>query len=146
MSTPLAFHLLKNFVPGEFGEGAPYMHESTLLSADAFREMWGAPVSVSPHPAATARFLGPDAMSGHNVDKWGHCYAVDLFPSGMNDKREMARAVACAILAGATGIGLYTDTKPGYMIHIDTRPDRTPVNPRLWSRVDGAYGLIGDVL
>lgn len=146
MTAPLVFHLLKHFKPEEFGDSARFMHESTLLTLDAFREAWGAPVVVSPAPGGLARFKGPDAMSGHNVDRWGACYAVDVFPRGMNTKSDMARALACALTSGATGVGLYDDTNPSNMIHIDTRPDRTPNRPRLWSRSDGAYGLIGDVL
>lgn len=146
MTAPLAFHLLKHFKPSEFGDSVPYMHESTLLMVDAFREYWRAPVSVSPAEGGLARWLGPDAMSGHNVDRWGHCMAADLFPKGMDTAKDMVRAVACAISAGATGIGLYTDTSPGFMIHLDTRPDRTPYAPRLWSRIDGEYGPIGDAL
>ena len=146
MSTPLAFHLLKHFKPSEFGDSVPYMHESTLLTLDAFREYWGARVDVSPAKGGLARWLGPDAMSGHNVDRWTACRAADLFPIGMVTAEDMVRAVACAVSAGATGIGLYTDTRPGFMLHLDTRPDRTPAHPRLWSRVDGEYGPISKVL
>lgn len=146
MTSGLIYHMLRHFDRSEFGQSASVMAESTLLTLDAFREAWGAPVTVSPVNGALARYMGPEPMSGHNVDRWGACMAVDAFPSGMVTKSDMTRAVACAITAGATGIGLYTDTKPGYMIHIDTRPDRTPYKPRLWSRYDGTYGMIGDVI
>lgn len=140
------FKFLTYFAREEFGDSAPYMHQSTLLALDALREYWGAPVIVSPVKGGLARWLGPESMSGHNVDRWGACMAADIFPRGLDTTDSMLRAITCAVSAGATGIGLYTDTRPGFMLHLDTRPDRTPAHPRLWSRVDGEYGPISKVL
>lgn len=146
MTSRMVYHMLRHFDRAEFREHAPVMAESTLLTLDAFRHAWGAPVVVSPNPAALARYLGPESMSGHNVDRWEWCYAVDVFPTGMETAKDRTRALACALTSGATGVGLYLDTTPGQMIHIDTRPDRTPHHPRLWSRIGGKYGPIKDTL
>jgi hypothetical protein len=122
------------------------MSPRLLQCIDLFRTYWGNRCVVSPNPDALGRRLGPDAMSGHNIDRWGLVEAVDLFPLHMDEPEDLARAYSCARSACATGIGLYTDTKPGNMIHIDTRPDRHCSNPRLWSRVDKTYGAIDLVM
>ncbi len=141
---------LDHFTPAEFGEWGPDMAKSALVCLDAFRAHWGAPCRISPHPAALGRHMGPDALSGHNIDYWQEVFAADLFPAGMDTAADLQRAYDCARLAGATGIGLYTDTAPGFMIHLDTRPDRTPDDPRLWCRrlIHGRseYRAIGEVL
>lgn len=138
--------MLRHFKPREFRGWWDLMSPRLLVCIDRFREIWGARVDVSPVDGALGRRLGPDAMSGHNVDRWGVVEAVDLFPRGMDTPDDMARAYDCARRAGATGIGFYTDTKPSNMIHLDTRPDRSAKNPRLWSRVDGEYLAIEAVM
>jgi hypothetical protein len=137
---------LKHFQSWEFREWWDQMHPSTLKCFDLFRDFWGMRCDVSAHKYALGRNLGPGSLSGHNVDKWGHVYAGDLFPAYIISPECMARAYDCARRAGATGIGLYTDTQPGFMIHLDTRPDRTPDNTRLWSRVNGKYKAIEAVM
>ncbi len=141
---------LDHFTAEEFREWWPHMAPSALRCFDAFRKHWGARCDVSPHPLALGRRLGPDKMSGHNIDRWGYVFAGDLFPQGMDTPADLERALDCARKAKATGIGLYIDTRPSFMIHLDTRPDRTPDSPRLWCRrkLDGRrhYGAIAEVL
>ncbi|MCJ8334656.1 MAG: hypothetical protein MJH10_10485 [Epibacterium sp.] len=137
---------LDYFTPEEFRECWAQMHPTTLKCVDAFRHAWGAPCTVSPHKDALGRNLGKGKLSGHNVDEWEWVYAVDLFPKGMHTEQDLARAYRCARKANATGIGLYTDTRPSFMIHLDTRPDRTPDNPRLWCRDAGQYKAIETVM
>ena len=137
---------MRFFTPAEFGEWWPMMHATTLDCFDAFRHYWGAPVNISPQPMALGRHMGPRKISGHNVDYWKAVMAGDAFPAGMDSAEAMARAYDCARKAKATGIGFYTDTSPSFMIHLDTRPDRSPDKPRLWSRVNGKYRAISVVM
>lgn len=127
---------MRYFKPSEFGNDWPVIAPALKDCLDAFRADWGAPVRISPRKGALGRRLGPEEMSGHNIDRWGTVMAADVFPAGMDTPDDMARAVSCAKTAGATGVGLYTDTSPSKMMHLDVRPDRTPDNPRYWSRVE----------
>lgn len=133
------------FRPSEFGAWFDYMSPSTLAALDEFRRLWGAPVTVSPAAGGLGRRLGYDDLSQHNVDRWGECRAVDFFPSGLNSLNAN-RAYECAKRAGFTGIGIYTDTSPGWMMHGDTRTDRTTMNPATWARVGRNYTGINEVV
>lgn len=141
---------LRFFTEAEFREWWPFMDERILKCVDEFRAHWGAPCSISPVDGALGRRLGPEPMSGHNIDRWGTVMAVDLFPAGMDTAEDLKRALDCAKRAQATGIGLYTDTQPSFMIHLDVRPDRTADRPRLWCRrfvgQERKYLAITDVL
>lgn len=137
---------LKHFSPDEFGEWWPHMSPELLRKLDAFRERWGAPVVVSPAHGGIGRHLGDGDESQHNVDEWGEVRAVDVFPkvpagaSGyryINTTAERERAYRVARSVGFTGIGLYTDTSPGNMLHVDVRKSAGYV--ATWSRVDGNY-------
>lgn len=136
---------LEFFEPWEFREWWGRMSPKTLLVLDRYRREWGAPVMVSPHKDALGRFLG-DSDSQHNFEKLGEVRAVDTFPEGMRTPVDFARAYRCAIRAGASGIGIYTDTRPAPMIHLDTRPHRTPQDPATWSRINGKYLGIAEVM
>lgn len=133
------------FKKKEFRDWFDLMNPRLLDIMEEFRAQWGAPCVISSVDGALGRHLGAEKTSSHNVDYWGTVNAVDLFPRGMDTEEDLKRAFECAKLAGASGIGLYTDTKPGYMIHLDCRPDRTPENPATWARVGGEYVAIGDV-
>lgn len=138
--------ILNHFTPDEFREWHDDMAFKVLYSIDDFREYWGAPVTVSLNPDALGRELGDDDESQHNIDRWGVVRAIDFFPKGLNESN-IDRAYTCAVNAGFTGIGFYTDTKPSMMMHGDVRPDRTAENPATWVRVDGKYiGLAGFLL
>lgn len=133
---------LKYFKPKEFGEWWELMFPETLIALDAFRHFWGAPVHISPNPDALGRYLPTSKRTLHNVCLWGSCRAVDVFPVGMKTADDLKRAFECAKKAGFTGIGLYVDTQPCFMLHGDVRPDRTSKDPAKWSRVDGKYKKI----
>lgn len=148
---------MQYFTPEEFGDDYGLMSPRILRNLDEFRKLWGAPVHVSPVKNALARWLGADKLSGHNVDKWGFCEAVDVFPEGMKTPEDFERAYICMKRVGVksrhvpiTGFGIYTDTKfrrkKHPMLHLDTRPDRTAETRRLWSRVDGEYLALAEVM
>jgi hypothetical protein len=143
---------LTYFKASEFGIWWPLMNADLLLKLDAFRERWGAPVVISSAQGALGRHAGGDNSSQHNVDKWGEVKAVDVFPMVsdgeggyryMSTASERQRAYDVALAVGFNGIGLYTDTKPGDMLHVDVR-DAAQV--ALWSRVEGDYFGIQQVL
>lgn len=146
---------LTYFKPEEFRQWSGQMSPDLLQRLDEFRERWGAPVVVSAAVGGIGRELGDDHDSQHNVDRWGEVRAVDVFPKieiapgvyrWMQTAEERKRARTLARMVGFTGIGLYTDTKPGNMLHVDVRHDRVKGNPAEWARVDGAYVGIGQVL
>jgi hypothetical protein len=141
---------MRYFTKHEFREHYDVMSDRILDVIDDFRHHWGAAVHVSPNAAALARHLGSASMSGHNVDRWDKCEAADLFAEALETPEDMQRAHEIAKKVGATGFGGYTDTafrgKPHHMIHLDTRPDRTPENMRTWARVDGDYVALKEIL
>ena len=140
---------LKYFSSSEFGVWYPLMSLELLKKLDKFREEWGYPVEISKANGAIGR-ESKDSHSQHNIFKWGEVRAVDVFPrtaSGyITTAEERYRAYEVAKKVGFTGIGLYTDTAPGNMLHVDVREDRQPGSPALWSRVSGVYGGISEVL
>ena len=145
---------MKYFRPTEFREWWELMSIDLLEVLDDFRDIWGAPVMISPHADALGRHGGRDDLSQHNVDKWGAVRAADVFPMGLGDASPtfasahalgtvtsygFIRAYDAAKRAGASGIGFYPGTTPGPMMHLDVRTDRTPDNPATWSRIKGRY-------
>ncbi|MGB0664393.1 MAG: hypothetical protein ACPGMR_11470 [Pontibacterium sp.] len=134
-------HNLKYFSAAEFGEYADQLAPSLLTSLDKFRELWGAPVLISPVDGAIGRHLGHDNLSQHNIDRWGEVRAVDVFPEGLNSLTAK-RAYECAKKAGFTGIGLYSDTRPSWMMHLDVRDGKLAT----WSRVAGNYLGINELI
>ena len=132
---------LRYFKASEFGVFYPLMSKDLLLKLDEFRHRWGAPVVVSPAAGGIGRHGGGDSQ--HNVDKWGEVRAVDVFPKGMDSAADMQRAYLIAREIGFTGIGLYTDTKPSNMMHLDVRAG---THVATWSRVAGKYLGIGEVI
>lgn len=140
---------LTYFSPREFGEWWSKMAPDLLLKLDGFRHEWDGPVIISPVDGALGR-RGGASGSMHNVDKWDLVRAVDVFPGFLvsgriafihnQDQRRRAYSVARAI--GFTGIGIYTDTRPGNMLHLDNRDGHLAT----WSRVAGKYLGIDEVL
>lgn len=147
---------LNHFTPSEFGVWYPFMNPKQLKALDKFRELMGSPVFISPAEGAIGRHGGDVNSSQHNVDKWGQVNATDVFPTvpAANKKgwkyitteAERQLVFKNAKLAGFTGIGLYTDTFPGNMLHVDVRADRTEANPALWSRVNHEFTSIDEVV
>lgn len=144
---------MKHFTASEFGLWWPLMNAELLTKLDAFRERWSAPVRISPAEGGIGRHNGSDDESQHNVDAWGEVRAVDVFPMietrpgeyrYMSTREDRQRAYDTARNVGFTGIGLYTDTQPGDMLHVDTRKAGGRV--ALWSRVAGNYKGIQEVL
>lgn len=143
-----ALYTPRYFSPGEFGGWFEQMAPELLRKLDRFREQWGGRVVVSPVAGGVGRHLGEGDQSQHNVDQWGEVRAVDFFPQVrdlagrwryINSAAEIRRAYEVARAVGFTGIGVYTDTAPGYMVHGDVRPDREPGDPATWARVSGEY-------
>ena len=134
---------MKYFKPVEFGGWYPQLASELKKKLDKFRELTGEPVMISPVVGAVGRHAGPDNQSAHNIDYWGEVLAVDIFPkiNGLfiTTLEQLEIAYKAARDAGFTGIGLYTDTKPGFMLHVDVRPTRTSDDPALWSRIDGVF-------
>ncbi|WP_299592703.1 hypothetical protein [uncultured Microbulbifer sp.] len=138
---------LQYFKPSEFGIWYPLMAADLLTRLDLFRERWGAPVIISPAQGGIGRHGGEGDTSQHNIDRWGEVRAIDIFPTvGGNyitTTDQLKRAAHIAREVGFTGVGVYTDTKPGHMVHVDVRPDRNSGDPATWSRVAGNYYALG---
>lgn len=70
---------------------------------------------------------------------WGEVRAVDIFPKVggryIETTEELERAYEIAKAVGFSGIGVYTDTQPGHMLHVDVRSSRGTI----WSRIAGSY-------
>jgi len=137
---------LRYFPKEEYREWADDMSPLLVFLVDRFREEWGDIVEVSPHPDALGRNLTLDNLSQHNFRLYGVVNAGDYFPKGMNTPEDRARAFKIAKKLGFTGIGIYADTTPSNMIHLDVRNTRIVGNPATWSRIDGEYKPIEDVL
>lgn len=136
---------LRYFKSDEFGGWYEKMSPDLLLKLDEFRHQWGFPVEVSKHPDAVGR-EDSESASQHNILRWGEVRAVDVFPKNsvggyINSAVERKRAYNIAKRVGFTGIGLYTDTIQGDMVHLDVR--QAPLAK--WSRVNGEYGAIEKV-
>ena len=130
--------VLTYFTPSEFREWYDQMSVKQLLALDEFRRLWGRPVVISAHPDALGRHGGSTDQSQHNVDLWGEVRATDIFPEGLTEENAH-EAYQLARQAGFSGIGIYNDTKPSMMMHVDVRPDRSPASPAKWARVDRNY-------
>ena len=108
---------LRYFSQDEFGEWWPYMSTELLSRLDEFRSRLGVSVMISPAEGAIGRHGGL-STSQHNVDMWGEVRAVDVMPKGVT----LAHAYEVAKAVGFTGIGLYPQTSPYPMLHLDVRP------------------------
>lgn len=142
----------KYFSSMEFGKWWNSMDPDILAKLDLFRKGWGYPVMVSPAEGGLGRHLGSTEESMHNIDKWGVVRAVDIFPKvpdghgGFRYMRRLddrIRAFNVAKEAGFTGIGLYTDTTPGNMVHVDNRDGSRVAT---WARIGKKYVGIDEVL
>jgi hypothetical protein len=108
---------VKFFRPAEFGDRADDIDPRTIYAADAMRARLGSPLTVSPVLGATARFGGNARSQHYAIGR--RATAVDLMPA-MATLGDAYRAALGVQAIG--GVGLYPDTSPLPMIHIDTRP------------------------
>jgi len=137
---------LDHFTASEFGVWYPLMNADLLTKLDLFRKLWGAPVVISSAEGGIGRHDGEDGTSQHNVDRLGEVRAIDVFPkvqtaSGyryIETGEELKRAYQIALEVGFEGIGVYTDTQPGHMLHVDTRIDEDEKINK-WSRINKTY-------
>lgn len=141
---------LRYFSEHEFGGWFESMNPKLLEKLDQFRHEWGFPVQVSSHEDAVGRHLG-DSTSQHNIDRWGMVNAIDVFPKNsvggyINSQAERKRAFDIAKKVGFTGIGIYTDTSPGNMLHLDVRSGKSEGDPAIWSRINGQFDSIYKVV
>ena len=125
---------LKNFTPSEFGIWYPLMSTDLLRKLDRLRDELGAPIVISSAEGGIGR--EDDSGSQHNFSKWGEVRAIDYFPKTFDQRLnagrggyryrnsivEMQEVYDAAKKVGFTGIGVYIDTVPGYMMHSDVRP------------------------
>ncbi|WP_444884863.1 hypothetical protein [Microbulbifer sp. PSTR4-B] len=141
---------LNHFSRDEFGIWYPLMSADLLQRLDRFRTEWGGRVIVSKAEGGIGR--EDDSNSQHNVTRWGEVLAIDVFPQVqdvqgnwhyLNSPEQLERAYQVARSVGFTGIGLYTDTQPGHMVHLDVRPGD---HIATWSRIAGEYRGISEAL
>ncbi|MFC6631651.1 hypothetical protein [Microbulbifer taiwanensis] len=139
---------LTHFKPSEFGIWYPLMNAELLQKLDAFRAAWGGRVIISPAEGGIGRHGGEGGTSQHNVDRWGEVRAIDVFPQVqdpagnwryLDNGAQLEHAYQVAEQVGFTGIGVYTDTSPGHMVHLDVRPRKPDGGIATWSRVNHQY-------
>ena len=121
---------LNHFVADEFREWWPQMSVRLLVTLDLFRWQWGDIVTPSPVEGGIGR--SDDSESQHNVDQWGEVRAIDAFPRKMVTRDDCELAIEIADNLGFTGIGIYPETDPSPMIHLDVRVNRYPGDPAKW--------------
>lgn len=128
---------MKYFVESEFNGYYSTLSNDLKRKLDKFRAKWGEPVNISQAPGAVGRY--DDSNSQHNINKWGETRAIDVFPTKngqrLTDIEDVQRAVNIAIDVGFTGIGVYTDTYNGAMLHLDVRDGDLAT----WGRINGEY-------
>ena len=112
---------LDHFDPSGFSGWFDLVDPGVLVRLDVLRELWRAPISISQDDRAVGRNDG-DSESRHNVDKWGAVFAVDVFPSGIRNRKDAERFILLAKSVGFNGIGFYPKwRRPGF--HLDRRDD-----------------------
>ena len=131
---------MKYFTESEFLGWFESTSQKQLDRLDKFRELWGAPVKISPVDGGLGR-RGGASKSTHNIDRHGEVMAADIFPKGL-DKNNLQRAYDCAIKAGFTGIGVYKDARPSIMMHLDSRPGRL-AQWSAWRKPNGGWRYSG---
>ncbi len=123
---------IKQFKPTEWPEEV-IPHMNPVLFHEAvfpLRLQSGIPMKPSPLVAGHIR---TNSGSTHSIDNGRMSTGTDLFvPS---DSESILKLFTLAQrIPGVGGFGIYFDTKPSVMIHVDTREE--PLN---WLRVEGEY-------
>lgn len=137
-----AFMSLRHFKKDEFGPYWTLMDPALLSALDAFRDLLGYPIEISPARGSIGRpVLRADGTqeeneigaerSYHNYVLHGAVKAIDVMPKppGGATPGERQRWVQVAQQAGFTGIGLYPTWKPRAGLHLDVRP----TTPARWA-------------
>jgi len=141
--------ILHHFSPSEFGptdfrseDWFPQMDPSLLVRGDVFRTLWGAPVAISGAKRALGRHNGAKgSKSDHNVDRRGSVQGMDVFPEGLETKRDAERALECAKTAGLCSIGLYPEWNGGVGLHLGVREGSGGSKPlAMWGAVQDQKG------
>lgn len=119
------------FSPAEWPFGVLDRMDSTVMRAlFSLRKASGIVMRPSPVQGGHARDRGDSRHSTKGGIRLSD--ATDIFVGSLADLATVFRHAQR--VQGIGGIGLYFDTRPGPMFHIDCRPDRL-----LWVRVDGEY-------
>lgn len=134
----------QHFTAAEYREWSDDMSPRLVTMMDVLRFMSGRPIEISASSYALGRELGPDALSAHNVDRWGEVLANDCFVTGVHYREQAESIVDLARRIGFTGIGVYSDTRNNrgedqVMFHFDVRPTEDMGAPAEWGRVNGEY-------
>lgn len=118
--------------PTEWPSGATeYMDPKILRAAVDLRKLSGVAMTPSPIYEGHVRQEGNSRHSTKNGERLSD--ATDFFiKSDVSSVYRMFQSVLS--IPSIKGFGLYFDTKPSVMVHIDCRPD-----PLEWLRVDGEY-------
>ena len=117
------------------------MSPRLLFSIDLLRYRWSTyrgasmPIDISPHDDAIGRHLGQsDALSDHDVDRWGEVRGIDVMPRGIETAEHVEAFRLLATDAGLTAIGFYPHwSRPG--LHLGVRAGRKLGDPALWGAV-----------
>lgn len=125
-------HWIPELQPNEWPQGVlDGMADSVLIAAVNLRLDSGVPMTPSPIPEAHVRTQGASRHSTQGGARLSD--ATDFFiPSDIQSITSMIQTIQRTPEIG--GWGIYYDTKPSVMIHIDTRPERIE-----WLRVGGQY-------
>jgi len=122
---------IPELLPDEWPNGVLEQMDPALFNNAVIplRQMSGIAMTPSPLPEAHVRHEGESRHSTKRGTRLSD--ATDLFINGSQaaDMWRLAQRIP-----DIGGFGMYFDTNPSIMIHIDTRPDRL-----LWIRVGGAY-------
>lgn len=130
-ATELDWSKIQRFKPQEWPVGTlPMMNANVIEALNKWRNMLPPSHAMNPSPLFEAH-VRLSGKSRHSVEGARLSDATDVFikPEHLWDAWLAAQQVP-----EIGGIGLYLDTKPTTMMHIDCRPVRL-----LWVRVKGVY-------
>lgn len=139
------------FKPEEFRGWAEDMSPRLVTMLDVLRHTIDRTITISAHPDSLGRHKGPDALSAHNIDKWGSVLAADVFVGMVYTKRQAADIVQQARWLGFTGIGVYPEWTNNHGanqvgFHFDVRPSRAMGDPSEWGYLGGKMVTIQTAL
>lgn len=122
---------ITHFSSSEWPEGVlDHMGEGIILALNDWRNSLPSSHSMTPSPLYDAH-VRQTGTSRHSLEGGRESDATDVFVS---NEYIWDAWLAAQRIPEIGGIGVYLDTKPSVMFHIDTRPDRL-----LWVRLNGEY-------